>query len=105
MATTCGVKANVDGRSPKMTGMSRQRIAWEVGRGAASGLSDRPRRRTMGVMVRTLVDRLRHSLRARRLAPEEALRRREDRRAAEARMRAEIDRAVRLFGRTSRHIR
>jgi hypothetical protein len=38
-------------------------------------------------------------------SPEEILQRHADRLAAEARMRGEIDRAVKLWGRTSRHVR
>ena len=37
--------------------------------------------------------------------PEEILQRHADKLAAEARMRGEIDRAVKLWGRTSRHVR
>ena len=39
------------------------------------------------------------------MSPEEILQRRGDRLAAGARMRGEIDRAVKLWGRTSRYVR
>jgi hypothetical protein len=51
------------------------------------------------------MDALRRRIGGTPLPPEEILRRRGERLAAEARMRGEIDRAVKLWGRTNRYVR
>ena len=93
--------------------MSRDRIAEHVGAG-------RPFERTSPTLVRRslrahdagmqlvptrLIAAIRRRIVRPPMSPEEILQRRGDRLAAEARMRGEIDRAVKLWGRTSRYVR
>ena len=92
--------------------MSRDRIAEHVGAGrrsaASSGLvmSSRPAHDARMQLVPTqLIVRIRRRIAGPQRTPEEILQRHGDKLAAEARMRGEIDRAVKLWGRTSRHVR
>jgi hypothetical protein len=93
--------------------MSRDRIAEQVGAG-------RPFDKRRLVLVRRrwpahdapmqlvptrLIQAVRRRIAGPTLTPEEILQRHGDKLAAEARMRGEIDRAVKLWGRTSRHVR
>jgi hypothetical protein len=73
---------------------------------AALATSDRPAQDAAMQLVPTgLIEAIRRRIAGPTLTPEEILQRHADKLAAEARMRGEIDRAVKLWGRTSRHVR
>jgi hypothetical protein len=59
----------------------------------------------MQLVPTRLILRIRRRIAGPERTPEEILQRHGDKLAAEARMRGEIDRAVKLWGRTSRHVR
>jgi hypothetical protein len=92
--------------------MSRDRIAEHVGAGRsfdhvvalATGEPAAQDWRMQLVPTR-LIEAVQRRLAGAPISPEEALRRRGERLEAEARMRGEIDRAVRLWGRTNRYVR